>query len=281
MTPLPQNRAPEAEPRRAEPVAPRAAEPPPRRPVDTPPHRPSEPARAAPGWDEGTPEWQPSWEGAARAAKDQGIPFGTKAEQTSWLAQYNQPQQQEPSYSSRAYVQPPPKQEQPGQPEPALTDRPSRRVADFHDPNPSGYRDPASGYRDPASGYRDPASGYRDPASGYRDPASGYRDPASGYRDPASGYRDPASGYRDPTSGYHDPNPPGRRHRGEPAAEVPDSGTGGRRRRAEGQPSWQETVGQSRPEEPTGSHANGRSVSELLASHGGETAPRRRRRREE
>jgi hypothetical protein len=69
--------------------------------------------------------------------------------------------------------------------------------------------------------------------------------------------------------------PASHRHR---AAED-DSG-GGRRRRAEGQPSWQETVGR-RAEEPTGSHASGRSVSELLANHGLDSSPRRRRRRED
>ncbi|MFC4854416.1 DUF6779 domain-containing protein [Actinophytocola glycyrrhizae] len=65
---------------------------------------------------------------------------------------------------------------------------------------------------------------------------------------------------------------PGRRHRAEP---VEESG-GGRRRRAEGQPSWQEAVGES-----SGSHSAGRSVSELLANHGIDSSPRRRRRREE
>jgi hypothetical protein len=60
----------------------------------------------------------------------------------------------------------------------------------------------------------------------------------------------------------------------------PQEAAGGRRRRAEGQPSWQETVGQ-RPEEPSGSHASGRSVSELLANHGRDSSPRRRRRRED
>jgi hypothetical protein len=55
---------------------------------------------------------------------------------------------------------------------------------------------------------------------------------------------------------------------------------GGRRRRADGQPSWQETVGRS-AEESGGSHASGRSVSELLANNGHDTSPRRRRRRED
>lgn len=80
--------------------------------------------------------------------------------------------------------------------------------------------------------------------------------------------------------------PSGRRHaRTEPEG---DSG-GGRRRRAEGQPTWQELQssgrnGHARPEpveEPTGSHAAGRSVNELLATHGLEPGPRRRRRRED
>ncbi|MFF5990879.1 DUF6779 domain-containing protein [Prauserella flavalba] len=83
-----------------------------------------------------------------------------------------------------------------------------------------------------------------------------------------------------------------------------DSG-GGRRRRAEGEPPWQgftaaepaesgrrrakpETNGSSggrrrAPEpEPSGSHAEGKSVSELLAAHGSsDSAPRRRRRAED
>jgi hypothetical protein len=80
--------------------------------------------------------------------------------------------------------------------------------------------------------------------------------------------------------------PSGRRHaRTEPEGDA----GGGRRRRAEGQPTWQETQsgnrnGHSRPEpveEPSGSHAAGRSVNELLANHGLEAGPRRRRRREE
>jgi hypothetical protein len=70
--------------------------------------------------------------------------------------------------------------------------------------------------------------------------------------------------------------PAGRRHRAEPTEEP--SG-GGRRRRADGQPSWQETVG--RRAEESGSHASGRSVSELLANNGHNSSPRRRRRRED
>ncbi|OLF07976.1 hypothetical protein BU204_34940 [Actinophytocola xanthii] len=76
--------------------------------------------------------------------------------------------------------------------------------------------------------------------------------------------------------------------RGEPggrrrARDADDAG--GRRRRAEGQPTWQEARQNAGPEAgPSGSHAAGRSVNELLASHGGATpsgTPRRRRRRED
>jgi hypothetical protein len=68
--------------------------------------------------------------------------------------------------------------------------------------------------------------------------------------------------------------------------------TGGRRRRAEGQPTWQDSWQQNgstsgnhaRPDldSASGSHASGRSVSELLASNGGDAGtPHRRRRRED
>ena len=138
------------------------------------------------------------------------MPFGTTAEQTSWLAQYNKPQANmpqaaEPTYTSRAYVSSA-RLDPPNAPEQTLTDRPSRRSAEY--------------------------------------------------------------------TGSHAST--GRRHRAEPE-EVPEEG-GGRRRRAEGQPSWQETVGQ---DTASGSHAAGRSVSELLANHGGDSSPRRRRRRED
>ncbi|MFI7675188.1 DUF6779 domain-containing protein [Actinophytocola sp. NPDC049390] len=181
--------------RRAE--QPRRSEP--RRPADPPPAR-----RATAGWDDGEPEWGPSWEARREepAAPVDGAPVGGAAEQTSWLAQYNQPEP-EPTYSSRAYV--PPVQPQPeSTSEPALTDRPSRRNAEFREEAPTG-----------------------------------------------------------------------RRRRSEPTEEP----GGGRRRRAEGQPSWQESM--SRPEESGGSHSAGRSVSELLANHGLDSSPRRRRRRED
>jgi hypothetical protein len=71
-----------------------------------------------------------------------------------------------------------------------------------------------------------------------------------------------------------------------------EESAGGRRHRADGQPSWPESTSRSgsrsgshaRPDadSPSGSHATGRSVSELLASNGGGTnTPRRRRRRED
>jgi hypothetical protein len=169
------------------------------------PQRPSDPPRrAAPGWDDGEQEWAPSWEtrrqeqpaDAGRRARqelayntgvplyDTGAPVGGTSEQTSWLAQYNQPNSPETTPAGFAYV---PQSRPEQQPEPA----------------------------------------------------------------------------------------PGRRHRVE---EEDDSG-GGRRRRAEGQPSWQETV--SHRAEDSGSHATGRSVSELLANNGHNTSPRRRRRRDD
>lgn len=197
--------APTPAPRRQEPQhrteQPRRPEP--QRPADQPP-----PRRPVPSWnDNSEPEWGPSWEKRREEhtanAYGNDTAFGGKAEQTSWLAQYNQPQP-EPTYSSRAYV-PQARPEQQSTQEPTLTDRPSRRSAEYRAEESAA----------------------------------------------------------------------GRRHRAEPAEEP----GGGRRRRAEGQPSWQETMG--RPAEPGGSHASGRSVSELLANHGLDSSPRRRRRREE
>ena len=186
-------------PRRQEsqrrPEQPRRPEP--QRPADPPP-----PRRAVPGWDDSEPEWGPSWEARrdepAAHAFEPDMPFGSKAEQTSWLAQYNQPQSSaEPTYTSRAYV-------------PQVRPEPQARAG-------PGADRPAEQAQRRVPGGEPPA---------------------------------------------------GRRHRAE---AVEESGGGGRRRRAEGQPSWQETVG--RPEEPSGSHAAGRSVSELLANHGARLEP--------
>jgi hypothetical protein len=68
--------------------------------------------------------------------------------------------------------------------------------------------------------------------------------------------------------------------------------TGGRRRRADDAPPWQETLQANArhsgshakpapPPEPSGSHAEGKSVNELLAAYGSAEPPRRRRRRDE
>jgi uncharacterized protein DUF6779 len=73
----------------------------------------------------------------------------------------------------------------------------------------------------------------------------------------------------------------------EPSAETTG---GGRRRRPDDAPSWQEALGTRNtgshskpapPREPSGSHAEGRSVSELLAANGKSDGPRRRRRRDD
>jgi hypothetical protein len=98
-----------------------------------------------------------------------------------------------------------------------------------------------------------------------------------------------------------EPPPAGRRHRADetpaPARrharpEEPAESGGGRRRRAEGAPTWQETRQTDEPvngeypgwrpdrSERSGSHASGHSVADLLAAHGA-TNPRRRRRRED
>ncbi|HVW44683.1 MAG TPA: hypothetical protein VHC18_25370, partial [Amycolatopsis sp.] len=97
-----------------------------------------------------------------------------------------------------------------------------------------------------------------------------------------------------------------------PPETAAETSGGGRRRRPEGEPPpWQASAGsrstgshakpdlggepagrRAKPEEPaehrtgpeqTGSHAAGRSVSDLLAAHGGTTGavPRRRRRAED
>jgi hypothetical protein len=161
---------------------------------------------------------------------------------------------------------------------------PSSRGAPANRAEASGYAAPTS--QTQASGYAPPvrraeASGYGPPAS--RAEASGYgpsvsRTAASGYGPPAS--RAEASGYGPPATpaGYPAHTPPASRAN----PNQTDTG-GGRRRRAEGQPTWQESRQNNGQEaEPSGSHAAGRSVSELLASHGNAQppTPRRRRRKE-
>ncbi len=75
------------------------------------------------------------------------------------------------------------------------------------------------------------------------------------------------------------------------AVEEPGTSTGGRRRRPDDVPSWQDSMSSARntgshakpvaPPPPTGSHAEGKSVSELLAAYGNADSPRRRRRRDD
>ncbi|RLK59832.1 DUF6779 domain-containing protein [Actinokineospora cianjurensis] len=64
-------------------------------------------------------------------------------------------------------------------------------------------------------------------------------------------------------------------------AQHADQDPGGRRRRAEGAPAWHESIAAEEPQEDTGSHSSGKSVSELLAAHGTGGSPRRHRRRGE
>ncbi|MET0135890.1 MAG: DUF6779 domain-containing protein, partial [Kibdelosporangium sp.] len=80
----------------------------------------------------------------------------------------------------------------------------------------------------------------------------------------------------------------GGRRRAPDPNEATDTG-GGRRRRPDDVPSWQDSMGarsgsHSKPapdQAPSGSHAEGKSVSELLAAYGSSDGQRRRRRREE
>jgi hypothetical protein len=60
-------------------------------------------------------------------------------------------------------------------------------------------------------------------------------------------------------------------------AAPPQPESSGGRRRAEDRPEGR----RSAPAEPEGAHADGKSVSELLAALGGGESPRRRRRRED
>lgn len=73
--------------------------------------------------------------------------------------------------------------------------------------------------------------------------------------------------------------PGGRRRKAEPEEpdDAPPAAAGRHSRRAEPEPPPEPPP---EPAEPSGSHAHGRSVSELLAAYGDEQAPRRRRRRD-
>lgn len=92
---------------------------------------------------------------------------------------------------------------------------------------------------------------------------------------------DSEGGRRRAPTGTFPPVTPGRRSaEATPVATgrraKPEEEEGGRRRRSEGTPPWQDTT-----TEPAGSHAEGTSVKDLLAAHGGAANTGRRRRRED
>ncbi|MBM7771448.1 hypothetical protein JOD54_001652 [Actinokineospora baliensis] len=149
---------------------------------------------------------------------------------------------------------------------------------------------PAPGAQPPASVSQRPApvaqsqasvsqSAARPPAANHPAPVAPAAQPAAA-RDLPPTHR-PRSAERTEVAMQPAPEPGGRRRAVTgtfppvTAESQPDSG--GRRRRAEGAPTWQETI---EPED-TGSHSSGKSVSELLAAHGAGNAPRRHRRRGE
>lgn len=263
----------------------------PQRPADPPPSRRPVPSN----WDDGEPEWGPSWETPGHRAPAAAA-HGGGSDQTSWLAQYNQANSQERTYGTRAYV--PQSRPEQGSRSAMPAARPemgsqSRMPAVSRQDMPSQPRMPAVPRTDMPSQSRMPAVPRGDMPSQSRMPAVPRADlpsqsrmpavsrpampPASRADVPSRPAMPPASRPAMPPV----PAPPngeqasGRRRRAETAEEP----GGGRRHRADGQPSWQETVG--RAEESTGSHASGRSVSELLANNGHDTSPRRRRRRED
>ncbi|GAB3466759.1 DUF6779 domain-containing protein [Actinophytocola sediminis] len=155
---------------------------------------------------------------------------------------------------------------------------------------PAVGRNGAAGYGPAESSGFGPAVG-RNGAAGYGPAESSGYGQAVGHNGPAGppGYR-PSPGPAE-SSGYGPALTRAESSGISQAVSRPQPGptptpdAGGRRRRAEGQPTWQETR-DGRPDdaaaEPSGSHAAGRSVSELLASHGGDrpSTPRRRRRKE-
>lgn len=257
----------DATPQRSE--QPRRQEP--QRPADPAPRRPA----AAAAWDAGEQEWGPSWEKKQNpAAHDTGTHFGGRAEETSWLAQYNAPKPAaEPTFGSRAYV---PQARPEAQPRPA----PQPRV----DPQPSQRNMPPAQPSMPNMPPAQPSLRNMPPAqpslrnmppaqpSLRNIPPAQPSLPNMPPAQPSLRNMPPAQ----PSLRNIPPAQPAGQHRGEPEEEA----GGGRRRRAEGQPSWQETVGH-RAEQASGSHASGRSVSELLADNGHNTSPRRRRRRED
>ena len=240
------------------------------------PQRPTDPAPrrgVTPGWDDGEREWAPSWEKQPSApahraeparAHDPGITgghdtsthLGGTAERTgSWLAQYNKPEPSEPTYGSRAYV---PKPQAPSQPLPLP--QPQQRSQ----PLPQQHQQRSQPLPQPQLQQHSQPLPQPRPQQ-QSQPLPQPKTPSLRMPENPS----LRNVWAEAQNG---------RHRPEPEEEA---GGGGRRRRAEGQPSWQETVGHRAEETGGGSHASGRSVSELLANHGHDTSPRRRRRRED
>jgi hypothetical protein len=127
------------------------------------------------------------------------------------------------------------------------------------------------------SGYPPAESGQRSVDTGGFPTAGGRRAAESGYVAPVAFGPGGAVDRRSVESGYMAPVARGNRHA---AGE-----SGGRRHRADDQQAASSRSGShARPDTdaPSGSHATGRSVSELLASNGsGPDTPRRRRRRED
>jgi hypothetical protein len=145
----------------------------------------------------------------------------------------------------------------------------------------------SSGYESPASGFG-PTGSNGSPAAGFGSATSSGYGPSAPVdrRSVESGYVAPVA--RPGTGGPDGPGGPGN-HSSRGSHSERASG-GGRRHRAEGQPPWQDSYQQqsgshARPDldtdAPSGSHATGRSVSELIASNGGTAGPRRRRRRQD
>jgi hypothetical protein len=232
------------------------------------PQRPTDPAprRApTPGWDDGEQEWGPSWEkkppspgrrpeparaqDPATAGHDTGTHLNMAERTGSWLAQYNKPAPSEPMYGSRAYV---PQPQAHSQPLPTPPQQPSQ---------PMPLPQPSQPMQLPSQPMQLPSQPMPLPQQ----------------------QSQPLPQPKTPS--LRMPENPSLRNvwaEGQNARQAPPEETGGgRRRRAEGQPSWQETVGKRAEEPGGGSHTSGRSVSELLANHGHDTSPRRRRRRED
>lgn len=146
----------------------------------------------------------------------------------------------------------------------------------------SGHYGYGPGHADPSAAV---ASGYHGFGPGYGDPAGPAA--ASGYHDfgPGSGGQNPqalSSGYVPPAEFGPGAGGPVNRRSAESGYVAPvarPNGYSGGAPAAGGRHSGSHALPDA--DMPSGSHATGRSVSELLASNGGTGGPRRRRRRED